>query len=63
MSTSNNFERVKAKVLFDILHTYQKTIYDASSLNDMKLPTHVLFKQLAEEIFPNDMDIVSAYSP
>jgi hypothetical protein len=45
------------------MHTYHKSIYDASSLNDMKLPTHVFFKQLAEEIFPNDNDIVSAYSP
>jgi hypothetical protein len=63
MSSTNNFEHVKAKVLFDILHTYQKSIYDASSVNDMKLPTHVHFKQLAEEIFPRDKDIVSAYSP
>ena len=42
------FEQVKAKILFDILNTYQKSIYDTQAVNEMKLPTHFLFKQLGD---------------
>ena len=57
------FEQIKAKILFDILNTYQKSIYDTQAVNEMKLPTHFLFKQLCDQIFPADKDIVAAYSP
>ena len=57
------FEQVKAKILFEILNTYQKSIYDTQAVNEMKLPTHFLFKQLGDQIFPADKDIAAAYSP
>ena len=43
-----NFEQVKAKILFDIIHTYTKSIHDTDALEQMKQPTRELFKSLIE---------------
>ena len=61
--TSNNFEQVKTKVIFDITQSYQKSIYDCASVKEMQIPTHLLFKQISDEVFDFTENIAQAYAP
>jgi hypothetical protein len=59
----DNFDKVKAKIIFDIWHTYHKTLHDSSSVKEITYPTHLLFQQIADEVFPSVEKIGSAYAP
>ena len=60
---SSNIEQTKTKVIFDITQSYQKSIYDCSTIKEMEMPTHLLFKQISDEVFDYAENIAQAYAP
>ena len=59
-----NFEQLKCKLIFDIVPTFSKAIYDTVSIDEMKVPSKVLFKKIYDELFKGEtLELSNSGSP